>query len=365
MTSTVQAPPPAAACPAPSRPGHGRGPRSRRWLLAFWATLFALFVAVSPGRMTFDTKLGVALDPWKFLTDLGDLWHDRAGFGGIFDQYVGYSFPMLPYYGLARLTHLPVWLAERLWLSIIVTVAFWGALRLAERLRIGSPRTRLLGAVAYALWPAFTIVVGSTSAAALPGAFLPWVLLPLTNDRTSARVAATRSALLVPFMGGVNAAATLASLLPVGLYLLSRPAGPRRRKLIAWWTPSVILATAWWILPLLLLGVYGENFLPYVETSQTTTGTMSAAESLRGAGNWVAYLHFGEAWLPAGWTVATAAVTVVGSALAAAFGLAGLARRDLPERRWLVLTVLTVALITLAGYGARSAHPSTPRCSPG
>ncbi|MFC9673285.1 alpha-(1-_3)-arabinofuranosyltransferase family protein [Streptomyces sp. NPDC056949] len=357
MTSTVQAPPPAAARPAPSRPGHGRGPRSRRWLLAFWATLFVLFVAVSPGRMTFDTKLGVALDPWKFLTDLGDLWHDRAGFGGIFDQYVGYSFPMLPYYGLARLTHLPVWLAERLWLSIIVTVAFWGALRLAERLRIGSPRTRLLGAVAYALWPAFTIVVGSTSAAALPGAFLPWVLLPLTNDRRSARVAATRSALLVPFMGGVNAAATLASLLPVGLYLLSRPAGPRGRKLIAWWTPSVILATAWWILPLLLLGVYGENFLPYVETSQTTTGTMSAAESLRGAGNWVAYLHFGEAWLPAGWTVATAAVTVVGSALAAAFGLAGLARRDLPERRWLVLTVLTVALITLAGYGGALGAP--------
>ncbi|MFE4716121.1 alpha-(1-_3)-arabinofuranosyltransferase, partial [Streptomyces sp. NPDC056728] len=357
MTSTVQAPPPAAARPAPSRPGHGPGSRSRRWLLAFWATLFVLFVAVSPGRMTFDTKLGVALDPWKFLTDLGDLWHDRAGFGGIFDQYVGYSFPMLPYYGLARLTHLPVWLAERLWLSIIVTVAFWGALRLAERLRIGSPRTRLLGAVAYALWPAFTIVVGSTSAAALPGAFLPWVLLPLTNDRTSARVAATRSALLIPFMGGVNAAATLASLLPVGLYLLSRPAGPRRRKLIAWWTPSVILATAWWILPLLLLGVYGENFLPYVETSQTTTGTMSAAESLRGAGNWVAYLHFGEAWLPAGWTVATAAVTVVGSALAAAFGLAGLARRDLPERRWLVLTVLTVALITLAGYGGALGAP--------
>ncbi|MFF2506964.1 alpha-(1-_3)-arabinofuranosyltransferase family protein [Streptomyces sp. NPDC058067] len=357
MTSTVQAPPPAAARPAPDPAGHGRGPRSRRWLLAFWATVFVLFLAVSPGRMTFDTKLGVALDPWKFLTDLGSLWHDRAGFGGIFDQYVGYAFPMLPFYGLARLTHLPVWLAERLWLSVIVTVAFWGALRLAERLRIGSPRSRLLGAAAYALWPAFTIVVGSTSAAALPGAFLPWVLLPLTNERTSARVAATRSALLIPFMGGVNAAATLASLLPVGLYLLSRPPGPRRRKLIAWWTPSVILATAWWILPLLLLGVYGENFLPYVETSQTTTGTMSAAESLRGAGNWVAYLHFGEAWLPAGWTVATAAVTVVGSALAAALGLAGLARRDLPERRWLVLTVLTVALITLAGYGGALGAP--------
>lgn len=113
----------------------------------------------------------------------------------------------------------------------------------------------------------------------------------------------------------------------------------------------MILATAWWIVPLLLLGTFGENFMPYVESSYTTTTTMSATEVLRGAGNWVGYLNFGEAWLPAGWTVATATVTILGSALAAALGLAGLARRDLPERRWLVLTVLSVALITLAGYG--------------
>ncbi|MFD4632021.1 alpha-(1-_3)-arabinofuranosyltransferase family protein [Streptomyces sp. NPDC058284] len=307
--------------------------------------------------MTFDTKLGVTVDPWQFLSDLGQLWHDRGGFGGIQDQYVGYVFPMLPFYGLAKLVHLPVWLAERLWLSLIVTVAFWGAMRLAERLGIGSRHSRLLGAVVYALWPTFTIVIGSTSAAVLPGAVLPWVLLPLTDARISARLAACRSALIIPFMGGVNAAATLASLLPVALYLLSRPGGPRKRKLIIWWVPGVVLATAWWVVPLLMLGIYGENFLPYVENSATTTGTMSATETLRGAGNWVAYLHFGEAWLPAGWTVATAVVAVVCSALAAALGLAGLARRDLPERRWLVLTVLSVALITLAGYGGAFGAP--------
>ncbi|MFG2497218.1 alpha-(1-_3)-arabinofuranosyltransferase family protein [Streptomyces sp. NPDC048441] len=355
--TTVQAPPPAAVRPTADAPEPGRGPRSRRWLLGFWAVVFVLFLAVKPGRMTFDTKLGVAVDPWQFLSDLGQLWHDRGGFGGIQDQYVGYTFPMLPFYGLAKAVQLPVWFAERLWLSLIVATAFWGALRLAERLRIGSNGSRLLGAVAYALWPTFTIVVGSTSAAALPGALLPWVLLPLTNDRISARSAALRSALVIPFMGGVNAAATLASLLPVGLYLLSRPNGPRKRKLITWWVPGVVLATAWWVVPLLMLGIYGENFLPYVENSATTTGTMSATETLRGAGNWVAYLHFGDAWLPAGWTVATSVLVVVCSALAAALGLAGLARRDLPERRWLVLTVLSVALITLAGYGGSFGAP--------
>lgn len=355
--TTVQAPPPAAVRPTADAPEPGRGPRSKRWLLGFWAVVFVLFLAVKPGRMTFDTKLGVAVDPWQFLSDLGQLWHDRGGFGGIQDQYVGYTWPMLPFYGLADLVQLPVWLAERLWLSLIVATAFWGALRLAERLNIGSSSSRLIGAVAYALWPTFTVVVGSTSAAALPGALLPWVLLPLTNDRISARSAALRSALFIPFMGGVNAAATLASLLPVGLYLLSRPNGPRKRKLITWWVPGVILATAWWVVPLLMLGIYGENFLPYVENSATTTGTMSATETLRGAGNWVAYLHFGEAWLPAGWTVATSVLVVVCSAFAAALGLAGLARRDLPERRWLVLTVLSVVLITLAGYGGAFGAP--------
>ncbi|MFF6782624.1 alpha-(1-_3)-arabinofuranosyltransferase family protein [Streptomyces sp. NPDC012510] len=357
MTSTVQAPPPAPVRPAGTTEGPPEGPRSRRWLLGFWAVVFVLLVVAQPGRQTFDTKLGVTTDPWQFVSDLGQLWHDRGGFGGIQDQYVGYLWPMLPYYGLTDLVGLPVWLAERLWLSLIVSVAFWGALRLAERLGVGSSASRLVAAVAYALWPVFTTVVGSTSAAALPGAFLPWVLLPLTDERYSARVAALRSALVIPFMGGVNAAATLASLLPVGLYLLTRTPGPRQRRMIAWWVPGVVLATAWWVIPLLLLGVHGENFLPYVESSQTTTATMSATESLRGAGNWVAYLNFGEPWLPAGWSVAASVLVILSSALAAGLGLAGLARRDLPERRWLVLTVLVVALITLAGYGGALGAP--------
>ncbi|MFH9015255.1 alpha-(1-_3)-arabinofuranosyltransferase family protein [Streptomyces sp. NPDC017943] len=357
MTTTVQAPPPAAAPRTAAAAGPPEGPRSRRWLLGFWAVAFVLFLAVRPGRQTFDTKLGVTTDPGRFLGDLGQLWHDRAGFGGIQDQYVGYLWPMLPFHWLCDLVRLPVWLAERLWMSLIVSVAFWGALRLAERLRVGSGASRLLGAAAYALWPVFTTVIGSTSAAALPGAFLPWVLLPLADERYTARVAALRSALLVPFMGGVNASATLASLLPAGLYLLSRPPGPRQRKLIAWWVPAVLVVTAWWWVPLLLLGVHGENFLPYIETARTTTDTMSATEALRGAGNWVAYLHLGEAWLPAGWTVASSVLVIVCSALAAGLGLAGLARRDMPERRWLVLTVLVAALVLLAGYGGAFGAP--------
>ncbi|UNS96889.1 alpha-(1-_3)-arabinofuranosyltransferase [Streptomyces tubbatahanensis] len=355
MTTTVQAPPQAPA-PAPrTGPPHG-APRGRRWLFGFWAAVLVAFLAPSPGKMTFETKLGVAADPGRFLGDLGQLWHSRGGFGGISDQYAGYLFPSLPYYGLTDLAHLPTWLAERLWMSLIVAAAFWGALRLAERLGVGTSPTRLLGAVVYALWPTFTIVIGSTSAAALPGAVLPWVLLPLTSPTSAPRVAAARSALAIPFMGGVNAASTLAALLPALLYVATRT-GRRRRALLAWWLPGVVVATLWWWVPLLLLGAYGEDFMPYVENAETTTGTMSATEMLRGAGNWTAYLHFGDPWLPAGWTVAAGWLAILGGAAAAALGLAGLARRDLPERRWLLLCVLTVTGVVLAGYGGALGAP--------
>ncbi|MBQ1122791.1 alpha-(1-_3)-arabinofuranosyltransferase family protein [Streptomyces sp. B15] len=355
MTTTVQAPPQAPA-PSPRPAPPPERPRGRRWLFGFWAVVLVAFLAKSPGKMTFETKLGVAADPWQFLGDLGQLWHDRGGFGGIADQYVGYLFPALPYYGLTDLLQIPTWLAERLWMSLIVSAAFWGALRLAERLGVGTSATRLLAAVVYALWPTYTIVIGSTSAAALPGAVLPWVLLPLTGTLVAPRVAAARSALAIPFMGGVNAASTLAALLPALLYVATRT-GRTRRTLLAWWLPGVVLATIWWWVPLLLLGTYGEDFMPYVENAETTTGTMSATEMLRGSGNWTAYLNFGEPWLPAGWTVAAGWLAVLGGAFAAALGLAGLARRDLPERRWLLLTTVTVTGIMLAGYAGALGAP--------
>ncbi|WP_372454183.1 alpha-(1-_3)-arabinofuranosyltransferase domain-containing protein [Streptomyces tardus] len=314
------------------------------------------FVIAAPGLVTFETKLGVVLDPWKFLGDLGQLWSDESGFGGLTNQYIGYLFPMLPFYALTDLIGLPVWLAERLWLALVVTTAFWGALRLAERLRIGSPATRLVGATAYALWPTFTIIVGSTSAGALPGAVLPWVLLPLMSERLSARVAAATSALIIPFMGGVNAASTLCALLPVGLYLVTRT-GRRRTSLLLWWLPGALLATLWWTIPLMLMGSYVENFMAYVEQAWNTTSTMSAVEMLRGTGNWVGYLNFGSAWLPAGWLLVTGVLAIIGTTLAAALGLAGLARRDMPERRWLMLTAIVVTAVMLAGYAGSLGAP--------
>ena len=62
--------------------------------------------------------------------------------------------------------------------------------RLAEALGIGSRPTRLLAGAAFALWPTFTILIGSTSAAVLPGVLAPWAVLPLIRARSARRAAA-------------------------------------------------------------------------------------------------------------------------------------------------------------------------------
>src|SRR5260221_13272372 len=95
------------------------------------------------------------------------------------------------------------------------------------------------------------------------------------------------------------------------------------------WAGAVALATAWWVVPLLLQAKYSYNFLPYVEQSATTAGTMSAASFLRGAGNWTAYLNLGQPWLRAGWVMVAYPVAILAAAIAAGTGLLGLSRRDL------------------------------------
>ncbi|MEU3465729.1 alpha-(1-_3)-arabinofuranosyltransferase family protein [Streptomyces sp. NPDC006733] len=359
----------------PPRPGPGgpRRPRLRGWLagrggdrlgggwaVGVWAAAFLGLLLQAPGRIVFDTKLDVVLTPGSFLGGLGRLWNPRQGFGGLQDQAVGYAFPMGPFYVLAEGIGLPPWIVERLWMSLIVAVAFWGAVRLAERLAVGTAGSRLVAALAYALWPTLTALVGSTSAAVLPLALLPWVLVPLvdgTREGASPLRCAARSGVAVLCMGGVNAVSVLAVLPAPLLYLLTRAPGPRRRALLGWWLGAVALITAWWWLPLLLLGGYGFNFLPYIETPHTTAGTMAATEALRGTGNWLDYLNFGTPALPSGWVLVSTGWAVAGTGFVAALGLGGLARSGMPEARWLRWSVCAGAVATMAVYPGRLGGP--------
>jgi arabinofuranan 3-O-arabinosyltransferase len=331
-----------------------------RWSGLVWLGAFLVLFANDPGRMFFDTKLSVDLNPYGFYASLWHLMDPLNTFGALNNQAIGYAVPMAPFYLAGHLAHLPVWLIERLWLSLIIAVGFGGLVKLAGALGIGSPSSRLLAGLVFALWPTFTIVIGSTSASALPGMLAPWAVLPLTTavrGRGGVIWPAARSGAVVLCMGGVNAAVTIDALLLPGLFILTYARGRRLASLAACWAGAVATATAWWALPLLLQGRYAFNFLPYVEQASTTTGSMSAAATLRGAGNWTAYLNLGTPWLPAGWAMVSTPMAIIAGAVAAACGLYGLAMRSMPAAAWLRLSAGIAAAGALAGYGGSLGGP--------
>jgi arabinofuranan 3-O-arabinosyltransferase len=331
-----------------------------RWFLLVWLVALIVLAANAPGRMIFDTKLGVDINAAEFIERLWPLWNPREWFGTLQNQYIGYAIPMAPFFLLGQALQLPVWVVERLWLSLLVAAGFWGMTRLATTLRIGSNASRLLAGVVFVLWPTFTIVIGSTSAAALPGLLVPWAVLPLARTlqgRGSVLAGCARSGIAVALMGGVNAVSTICALVVPGLYLLTHTRGRQRVKICLLWATAVAAATAWWAVPLLLQGRYSFNFLPFVEQANTTTKTMSADTFLRGTGNWTAYLDLGGPWLSAGWEMVANPAAIAAAAVAAAVGLAGLARRDLPDQLWLRLCVGLAAVIALAGYAGALGGP--------
>jgi arabinofuranan 3-O-arabinosyltransferase len=331
---------------------------SRWWLSLAFAVALTAVIPDSYGKQVFDTKTDLQTNPRSVLTGLLNLWDPRGWFGTIRNQRAGYAFPTAPLFIIGNAARVPPWLTERIWMAIAVAAAFWGMVRLLEAMEIGGRASRLLAAAAYALWPTFSILVGSNTGSILPEMLIPWVLVPLVKGsrRGSTLRAAALSGVAVLFMGGINAANTLDALIVPAIYLLTRPRSRRRNSLIGWWVVAVGLATAWWVIPLVFLGGYGFNFLPYVEQSITTTSTMSAMTVLQGTGDWTAYLANGFL-NQAGTTVTTSPYVLVASALVAALGVFGLARNDLPEKRFLRWTFGIGVVAAIAGYWGKLGGP--------
>lgn len=353
MTRSLRAPDPNRRLEVPSSSDGRSSEASRWWLLGALALSLAAVLPEAFGRQFVDTKLDLTTSPTALLGHIVNLWDPNGWFGYLQDQYQGYAFPVGPFFALGHYLAVPPWITERVWMALLLTTAFWGVVRLAEALEIGSLPTRIAGGVVYAMWPVFTILVGINSSAIAPGVLLPWVLLPLVKGSRSGSTlrAAALSGLAVLFIGGVNAADTLDVLVVPALFLLTRQASRRRRSLAGWWVLCTGLATMWWLIPLVFLGKYGFNFLPYTEQAVTTTSTTSAPASLLGIGDWVAYLSFGnQLWDPGGSILVTYPMVILGTAVTAAAGLFGLARRELREGLFIRLVFAVGAVCTMAAY---------------
>ncbi|WP_433252535.1 alpha-(1-_3)-arabinofuranosyltransferase domain-containing protein [Streptosporangium sp. CA-135522] len=336
--------------------------RHRLHLLAGCLLLGAIAFNTSPGQVISETKLDMALNPLGFLARAVHLW-DGAFFGHLQNQAYGYLFPMGPFYALFQALDMPPWNIQRLWMTLVLCAAFLGVERVARAMDIGTPATRVLAGLAYALAPHAITLIGVNSSEFQPSAALPWILLPLvhgTRPQASPRRTAALSALAFLFAGGVNAVAELAVLVVPLLYLLTRRGGRRRRHLLLWWLGCVAAASMWWLMPLLVMGRYIFSFLPFIETADATTSVTSLINILRGTSDWLAFLPVdGQPFLPAAFEQATGPVMIVLTALAAGLGLAGIAARSTPERTFLTASLLAGVVIVSAGHADALAHPWT------
>ncbi|WP_019901660.1 alpha-(1-_3)-arabinofuranosyltransferase [Salinispora arenicola] len=345
--------------------GSGRRPNRTRRLdrsfrhLAVCVVLTALAFQQAPGLIVPDTKVDLNVNPAGWLLRSLHLWDPAGTFGQLQNQAYGYLWPMGPFFLLGSELGLAPWVVQRLWWALIFCVAYLGVVRLAGRLGIGSPAARMIAGIAFALSPRILTQLGWSSVESWPSAVAPWVLIPLVGLARGAplRRAIAGSALAVACAGGVNATAVLAVVPLAVLWLATLTPVRRRIAALAAWCGAVALATAWWLIPLLILGQYSPPFLDYIETARTTTSVTDAVTTLRGASYWVAYLASPvEQAIPGGARLANELPLVLATLTVAALGVLGLSRRGMPHRRFLVTGLVLGA--ALVGLGHVSDLPS-------
>ena len=154
-------------------------PLSRRWLWVAAAAALILTFAQSPGQISPDTKLDLTANPLRFLARAFNLWNSELPFGQAQNQAYGYLFPHGAFFLAGDVLGVPDWVTQRLWWALLLTVGFWGLLRVAEAVGIGSPTSRVIAAAAFALSPRVLTTLGAISSETLPMMLAPWVLLPV------------------------------------------------------------------------------------------------------------------------------------------------------------------------------------------
>ena len=332
---------------------------SRRWLWLVATVALTLSFAQSPGQISPDTKLDLTANPLRFLARATNLWNSELPFGQAQNQAYGYLFPHGAFFLAGHLLGLPGWVTQRLWWALLLTVGFWGLLRVAEALGIGSPTSRVIAAVAFALSPRVLTTLGSISSETLPIMLAPWVLLPtilaLRGDADrSVRRLAGQAGVAVALMGAVNAIATLAGCLPAVIWWACHRPNRRWWRYSAWWSLALALAMTWWLVALILMARISPPFLDFIESSGVTTQWSSLVEVLRGTDSWTPFVAPDAT---AGAPLVTGSVAILATCLVAAAGLAGLAMRNLPARGRLVTMLLVGVVLLAAGYSGGLGSP--------
>ncbi|PIB79149.1 alpha-(1-_3)-arabinofuranosyltransferase [Mycobacterium celatum] len=332
-------------------------PLSRRWLWLVGAVALVLSFTQAPGQISPDTKLDLTANPLRFLARATNLWNSELPFGQAQNQAYGYLFPHGTFFLAGHLLGLPGWVTQRLWWALLLTVGFWGLLRVAEALGVGSPTSRVIAAAAFALSPRVLTTLGSISSETLPIMLAPWVLLSTIlalRGEGSLRRLAGQAGLAVALMGAVNAIATLAGCLPAVIWWACHRPNRVWWRFTAWWLLALTLAMTWWLVALVLMARISPPFLDFIESSGVTTQWSSLVEVLRGTESWTPFVAPNAT---AGAPLVTGTTAILATSLVAAAGMAGLAMSGMPARGRLVTMLLVGVALIAAGYSGGLGSP--------
>lgn len=323
--------------------------------------LVVLNIAQPTQETSFDTKLDLTVNPLQWLSNAARMWNPDHQLGMIQNQAYGYLFPIGPFFALGNLLGMPAWFWQRLWSGLVLALAFEGCRRLVRWAVPGAGAALAVAAgLAFATAPRLLGTVGVLSGESLPGAVLPWTVLPLVmaaHGRLTWQRGILLSAATVPLMGGHNATEVILILPLPALLLLLQPVPLRKRAVtLGHWGGLVALGTAWWWIPLLLMGKYSPPFLDYIESGRNVTAGVGWFEVLRGATHWVGNASPDLTHWVAANRLAMTAGPVLGFTLVAVIGLVGLTLKGIQDRRAFVVGLLAGVVLLAAGHvgGAES-----------
>ena len=256
---------------------------------------FVPMLASQPGTVTDDTKTYLYFDPGRYIRQALSLWDPNVAMGTVTHENIGYVLPMGPFYWVLAELHVPLWVAQRLWMGAILFAAGAGVLYLCRTIGLTGPG-RYVASLAFLLTPYILQYAGRISVILLPWAGVPWMLafVILALRRGGWRYPAL-FALVVALVSGINASSILyVGVAPV-LWLvyavvIAKEATWRRAWGVAWRVGLLTaLASLWWVVGLQVEAAYGVNVLKYTETVPSTSATSLASEILRGLGYWYFY----------------------------------------------------------------------------
>ncbi len=252
-------------------------------------------VAAQPGVVSDDTKTYLYLDPGRYIRQAVSLWDPSVGLGTVTHENIGYLLPMGPFYWVLAELHVPLWVAQRLWMGCLLYAAGAGVLYLCRVVGLSGPG-RYVAAVGFMFTPYVLQYAGRISVILMPWSGLPWMLafVILALRKGGWRYPAL-FALVVALVSGINASSILyvgiapALWLPYAV-LVAKEATWRRAWGVAWRVGGLTaLVSLWWAIGLQVEAAYGVNVLKYTETVPATSAASLASEILRGLGYWYFY----------------------------------------------------------------------------